>query len=389
MAGYLFSLDSRNSLNDCILKGVYSTKISEPKKVWRGHHEGTFADYCSMKKGDNVYFFIKRKIYGIGSLVNIYDDCKYLNYPDSNIPSIQKYKHIKNDLLLDNGNKTSLNNRIICTFKPEPFFFENGIDMDEALSSSPSQFKILRAFWKLSFIKFSDEENQAFKTALFRNNIETLKNPAQETIIQSNYLEFHEQIKNKISLNSKYNLSLSPLLSTISEKSGRIKHEMAIEAALIYQLSNNHKKTIEVFGKWDYLSHQVIASPFKPIDYMDKMDIFGYKYIDNQEPIIEKYLVIEIKKGIIEEQDILQLMKYVDWIKNEYAFGDYRMINAFMLGFDYHKNVISNLQENIERKFIRGVRPSISDEWNNVKLITYKLDDENAYLNFSNIKIIE
>lgn len=26
------------------------------------------------------------------------------------------------------------------------------------------------------------------------------------------------------------------------------------------------------FGTWDYVSHQVAASPFKPIDYMDKND---------------------------------------------------------------------------------------------------------------------
>ena len=35
--------------------------------------------------------------------------------------------------------------------------------MDEVLSSAPEKFKILRVFWKLSFIKFSDTENQAFK----------------------------------------------------------------------------------------------------------------------------------------------------------------------------------------------------------------------------------
>jgi hypothetical protein len=31
--------------------------------------------------------------------------------------------------------------------------------------------KFKRAFWKLSFIKFSDEENQAFKNILLRRNI--------------------------------------------------------------------------------------------------------------------------------------------------------------------------------------------------------------------------
>ena len=33
--------------------------------------------------------------------------------------------------------------------------------MDDVLASNPSQFRMLRAFWKLSFIKIDDDENQA------------------------------------------------------------------------------------------------------------------------------------------------------------------------------------------------------------------------------------
>jgi len=58
MAGYLFSLNSIESLIESINLGVYSTLISRPNNnTWRIQHEGTFADYCSMKEGDNVYFF--------------------------------------------------------------------------------------------------------------------------------------------------------------------------------------------------------------------------------------------------------------------------------------------------------------------------------------------
>ena len=57
---------------------------------------------------------------------------------------------------------------------------------------------------------------------------------------------------------------------------GDIKHEMAIEAAILHKLSNDSET---LFGKWDYISHQVPASPFKPVDYMDRIDIFAYKFI--------------------------------------------------------------------------------------------------------------
>lgn len=385
MAGYLFSLSNIQSLIDSINQGVFSTLISTPSNnLWRIQHEGTFADYCSMKEGDNVYFFFERKIYGIGKLIDINGSCKFLNYPNSNVPNNQEYNDIKNDLLYDNG-EISVNNRFICTFEPSPFFFQNGIDMDETLSSAPEKFKILRAFWKLSFIKFSDTENQAFKDIILRRNISAINNPNQDITFISNYQVNHDIIREKTNNNDYYKLNIAPFLSTINNESGSLRHEMAIEASLIYQISINSENTINVFGSWDYISHQVIASPFKPIDYMDKMDVFGYRYIQNQKPTISDYLVVEIKRDEINSQDILQLMKYVDWVKNEYAYGDYSMIKAFMLGFSYTQDALNTYIENVERKFIKGVRPSVSTEWKNVKLIQYRYNQNDNLLDFTDI----
>lgn len=385
MAGYLFSLNSIESLIESINLGIYSTLISRPNNnIWRIQHEGTFADYCSMKEGDNVYFFFERKIYGIGKLININGSCKFLNYPNANLPNNQNYIDIQNDLLYDNG-ENSVNNRFICTFEPFPFFFQNGIDMDETLSSAPEKFKILRAFWKLSFIKFSDTENQAFKDIILRRNIVAINNPDNDNTFETNYQINHDLIREKTNNNFDYQLNIAPFLNTINNVNGSLRHEMTIEASLIYQIANNSQNAVNIFGSWDYITHQVIASPFKPVDYMDKMDVFGYKYIQGQKPTISDYLVVEIKKDEINSQDILQLMKYVDWIKNEYAYGDYSMIKAFMLGFSYTQNALDTFLENVERKFIKGVRPSISTEWKNVKLIQYRFNEENNLLDFTDI----
>lgn len=59
MAGYIMTLDSLESLKQCIKTGTYSTNLSEPNGSWRLHHEGTFADFLSMQPEDNIYFFIK------------------------------------------------------------------------------------------------------------------------------------------------------------------------------------------------------------------------------------------------------------------------------------------------------------------------------------------
>ncbi|MEH6944729.1 hypothetical protein [Bacillus sp. JJ722] len=56
MAGFIFSLDSEESLQECIENGVYSTNFkSLTKNFWNAAYEGTFADYISMKEGDFIF----------------------------------------------------------------------------------------------------------------------------------------------------------------------------------------------------------------------------------------------------------------------------------------------------------------------------------------------
>lgn len=382
MPGYLFSLDSNISLANCVTTGVYSTKLSIPSNgIWGAPQEGTFADYCSMSSGDNVYFFISRKIYGIGTLVDVGGDCKYLNYPGAADPVPRTYEEVQDGLLHDFGNQSE-NQRFVCFFKPDPNFFMKGIDMDEVLLSNPDSFKVLRVFWKLSFIKFGDEENQAFRDILLQRNYQAVQAPDQTNTYPSNHWVVHATVEKKQPREG-YRLNAAPILSSAANADGSLRHEMALEAGLIYQITAKDAETIALFGEWDYLSHQVAASPFKPVDYMDKMDVFGYRYIPNHAPTVAEYLVIELKKGVVEKDDLLQLMKYVDWVKNEYAMGDYSMIRAFMVGLDFTADCIDALQDSIERNFIHGFRPSTPMKWNHVKLVSYEYIPAAESLSFS------
>lgn len=364
MAGYIMTLDNKESLIQCVKTGTYSTNLSEPDGVWKTHQEGTFADYFSMKSGDSIYFFIKRKIYGIGMITDVKCDCKYLNYIDADIPKTISETEYKNcSPLLPYGTS---NNRCFCTFSPEPRFFELGIDMDDALNSNPDKFKMLRAMWKVSFIKIGDEENQALQNIILKRNEDYLINNTM-------YYTFDKKVHLHIEKNITNNHRLSAYNILSSAANGRlIKHEMAIEAALCNILG---KENDTPFGKWDYVSHQVIASPFKAIDYMDKMDIFGYRYIMGYK-VISKYLVIEIKKGKTETDVINQIMKYVDWINQEYAHGDYSMIEAYVVAADFPEDVIQKRDDECIRNFTKGYRPTQACKWNFVKLIKYEYEDE-------------
>lgn len=372
MAGYIFNLNKEDSLVSCVENGIYSTNLTAPKNnLWGRQHEGTFADYMSMKERDNVYFFIDRKIYGIGELKNINLDCKYQNYPNALLPSIKSFKEVKDSILFGNIDE-NINNRIVCLFKPSPNFFKNGIDMDDILSSKPRSFRMLRAFWKLSFVKIDDEENKALKDIILKRNEDFINNKNECYTFSE---KKHEKIEKK--LNENYILSSKDLLKSCFKNSS-IRHEMAIECSIIDSISSQSKS---IFGEWDYVSHQVIASPFKPIDYMDKMDIFGYRYIAGFDTI-SKYLLIEIKRDKATIESIDQIMKYVDWINQEYSFGDYSMIEAFLVAYDFPEYIIEYRNRTCMRNFTKGRRPTVSETWTNVKLVKYRYDSANGSLDF-------
>lgn len=361
------NMNNIEAVKKCIEEGVYSTILGKPKnEKWGRPQEGTFADYFSMKPGNHIYFFCDRKIYGIGKIIEINADCKYLNYVDADEPiDYSEKEYYDRKPLLSLGN---MNNRCFCTFKPSPYFFEQGVDMDDALSSNPEKFRMLRAMWKVSFIKVDEEEDKALMDIILKRNEEQLY--LREKIF--NYFpEKHEDIKHN--LTNAYRMSAYKILASCKdEANNKIKHEMAIEAALCDLLS---KRSDTLFGHWDYVSHQVVASPFKAVDYMDKMDIFGYRYIEGYDTI-SKYMVIEIKKDEAQKEVIDQIMKYVDWVQGEYAHGDYSMIEAYIVAENFSQEVIEYKNKRCIRYFTKGFRPSISCIWSNIKLIQYQYSDQ-------------
>ncbi|MEG3071470.1 MAG: hypothetical protein RQM92_12145 [Candidatus Syntrophopropionicum ammoniitolerans] len=151
---------------------------------------------------------------------------------------------------------------------------------------------MLRAFWKLSFIKIDDDENQALIDAIVRRNKHLLDHPGDE-VYQSNYQAVHNNLTERLA--PQYLLHSRDILAGCA-RDNYIAHEMAIEAGLLEQLAAGERETVQLLGEWDYLSHQVVASPFKPIDYMDKMDVFGYSYVQGFNRTKSKYLVAELKK---------------------------------------------------------------------------------------------
>ncbi len=363
MAGYVFAVggeDERKSLDiikESVRSGTFSTYMRSLSPL---PFEGTLADYMSMKPGDNIYFFCKRKYYGVGELVSVGLDCKYCNYPQASALENFQYDHIKDELLVDFGIE-SANYRWVCTFKGSPHFFEEGIDTDEILTYKPNTFKMLRAFWKVSFIKLSDEENASLKEIFLlrrqKENREKIGLLPEDTRTHE-ILRRHDLTKHII----------SPRDMLLTCNSGfKVKHEMALEAAVVYDLCHDR---IPNMGPWDYVSHQVVASPFKPIDYMDKIDVLAMRYLPETK-IPCKYLVVELKRDRADNYTIDQVLKYVDWICAEYAYGDYDMIEASIIAAEYPDGIADYYRDVVQRYYTMGSHPVRNKQWNALKLLKY------------------
>lgn len=378
MAGYIFSVSQDSWDTFCsenLEKGFftpYTISVTEDdmpsSRKRRSRNKvlaATFGDFVSMHPGDNIYFLSTRKIYGVGKAVSIGPDCKYDNYLDASalLPDCQIHP---TDYLTTHDTRA----RWVFFFEPSPFFFKKGADMDDVLRYRPQSFKMLRAFEGLSFIKIDDEENRALREYISLSNEPLYNN------IMENVFAFDDEVHVRLSTQNLalYKMDIGKALLD-SENRESVISEMFLEGALLQGLSNG---TIDTIGHWDYLTHQLIASPFKPLKYIDKIDVFGYRFSQHygEEPkLITKYLLIELKKGVINRAALEQTMQYVDWICSEYASGDYSKIEVYVIGDRIGRGVREVMSDTCQRTFIAETHPVKPKKWNRVTLVKYFLDE--------------
>jgi len=382
--GFVFTLDTDLALAFCMENGVYGARLgSQPDRgYWHRTRIAILADFGAMEAGDNVYFFRDRFIYGIGKMVRVGGDYRFDNFPGASQPSIFGYDEIRDGILVDSG-PDSPRMRWLCTFQPAPYFFTEGVDMDDALASRPEAFRMLRAMEGRSFVKLDHEENQALKNVLLRVNQDALREPViEENVYRDGSRDAHSRIA-RLSQLADYHLDIGNVVATLPERSGgALSQEYGLEASLLEQLRSREARTTGVFGPWDYLSRQVIASPFKPIKYADAMDIFGYRFIDGHEPSVADFLIIENKKGCAREPDVLQLMKYVDWVRDEYAQNDYSSIKAFLVAHSFADGLLEYVEAVAKRYYTVFRRTPKSAVWNDLQLVRYRYDSGTTKVGF-------
>lgn len=380
-AGYLFSIGSNNklkpdeALQGCFKNGRYATLLNTK---WTQATTATMGDFINMRPGDNVYLFSNRLVYGIGEITaSATGEAAVELFPGAS----DKHVSIPNEFIVELTDSTRCY-RWAVHFKPSPFFFNEGVDMDDLLNSNPNEFSALRSFWNRSFIQLDDTENRAFKAAIIRHNEYALNTGKSELFFSYSGIVDEAGTSPNRQSRHQQKLDAMPLLRNSRKADGSLKSEMALEVGVLAGLKRKQPEICNALGEWDYVAHQVTASPFKPVEYMDRIDIFGYRWIEGYGgEIISKYLVVELKKGpaVLKDsavqQDYNQLMKYVDWVCNKYAHGDYSMIDAVLIAHSFDFSDAELMKEATTRSYVTG-RQAIAHVWNDMRYITYNVSED-------------
>lgn len=381
-SGFLFSVGGKDidAIASFVERGMYATYVSNR---WNGALAGTLGDYLTIRPGDNVYFFCNRTVYGVGEIIDVLGEDQAAFEVRRGVTTSRPLEtHGRGS---NAGGADGKSERWGIAFKPAPNFFRRGIDMDDLLRTDPEAFRAVRAFWKRSFIQLDGRENAAFKAALIRLNSDVLRRGAAA----GDVFAYRPCCAPGAAAPGAGAIKLAGLLAEKRDgkHGGRLSSEMLVECGLIDALLKHTPNATDCFGEWDYVAHQVVASPFKPVDYMDRIDVFGYRWVPGFEhEVVEKYLVVEIKKDVSTNRsdaavrDYEQLMKYVDWICGEYAHGDYSMIEAYLLAADFDIDAdsmyddASLISTAITRKQVIG-HDARTVHWSDVTLVRYSVDE--------------
>ena len=69
------------------------------------------------------------------------------------------------------------------------------------------------------------------------------------------------------------------------------------------------------------------------------------------------------------------MLKYVDWVCNEYAYGDYEAIEACIISAEYEENLDDYYASVVKRYYTLGSHPVRNKRWNDLKLIKYRYEN--------------
>ncbi|MCX9074528.1 MAG: EVE domain-containing protein [Candidatus Methanoperedens sp.] len=324
--GYHIFLVGENNFDICIKKGVYGGIQSHGSVKSNQINSEVIAGFAGIKVGDFAFFYVKNKgIYGLWKIAfePFHDVTPIWNDPD------QVYPY-----------------RIL--FEPIVRKFLTPVAMADVLDLRDKG-KIwtfdLGPITKKSHQPITTNEGKELLRLLLRNNPIFV----EPDIIPDPYLP------------SKRN----PLPLTLDcDNNGRLKYEGYLNAWFMQAFAKGRLKSL--IGDYrDFLN-------FVPTSFNKVMDIFltHVTTIDSVD-ILHKFTCMELKAGMVSEDDLNQIIKYENWLIRKLADGDSEMVQSILVGIKFDDKVIEyrNKRKAIEEKTVRLIQYKVNEDKFDITLI--------------------
>lgn len=380
MAGVIFNLSGPEPRERYSTSGTYSFLQERPPARARGwgNHEKALADYLALQEGDLVFFFENRAIYGVGRIVQLRDSLRstLCNYPYSWDLS----EEVEDTFLWDNEPDSELaNHPFVVFFEPDPAWYLQGIDMDEALTADTHAYvHALPFFWRTSFIRLDDFEAAHLAGLIRRANRDVACYPDLHGPVHARAQRLLTQAP------ASFDIDIDGLVRQYADR-GVLRHEDLLEAWLVDAFSNRWELVAPIIERPEpptFVGRQVVASPYKPPQYVDKIDLLAYEIErptpGSSVPIAHSYHILELKKDRAAPEDITQALKYVDWVAHKRQGGDYADISAFVVSAGFPDEVRDFASSEGQRDYVRPRRPYVTATWQSLYLIEYSVATEGA-----------
>lgn len=369
MKGYVFSVGSDFDAAKSLGKGVFGVLQESTTALWNWQMIETFADYAGMEEGDLVFFFQKRRIYGVGRLA------KPKHWPAAviwNRPDGYLAHGAGKPLFAPDGRAPP----VLFHFVPHPVFFKQGIDMDEVLADANARPDwALRFFWKRSFIQLDEHEAKTILATFVRKfpgeiSVPTAKSdepPSRPGLMPFAFADIIRQ-------NASFVSSL-----------GGLAPEAVLHGALVSEITQNGLPCDRRDERTAVVIHEAPASPPKPADYIDRIDILRARCLSGSPGGIPHHWdIVESKAGIVSLEAgkavLGQVMKYVDFVAREKCAGDYGAVSGHIVARGYEAPLIRFMDDaaaegRLSRAFVTD--PHSQDaiqSWHSLRLWTYQWD---------------
>ncbi len=323
--GYHIFLAGENSFNVCVERGVYGGAHAAGTRKSKQMNSEVVASFASIRVGDFVFFYVKgRGIYGLWRVTQgpFYDTERIWSETDQIYP----YR--------------------VC-FEPAVRRFSNPIAISDILDLRDKG-KVwtfdLGTIMRKSHFPITSDEGKELIRLLLRNNPVYIE-PGE---IPNPYRPRHPQ----------------PLpLSLEQDRRGRLRYEGYLNAWFMRAFAAGKLK--ELIGDYaDFLN-------FVPTTFNTVMDVFltHVTKVGSME-ILHKFTCMELKTGLVKEEDLRQVIRYESWLTRKLADGDSEMVQSILVGFDFDPKVVSYCakRKTIDEKTVRLIKYRVDPQGNDLIL---------------------